>query len=76
MDRIVITNMFHGICHMQVCAESNVTDKEILAVCNEENPAGTEEGWSHVIRNSKGEPHSNPIPCDDHVGRIHFLIEC
>jgi hypothetical protein len=48
-ERIIITIPFHGICHMQVCAEKDVTDEEILKICNEQNPSGTINGWSTVL---------------------------
>jgi hypothetical protein len=34
MERVEITKAFMGICTMQVCAEKDATDKEILEVCN------------------------------------------
>ena len=72
MNRIVVTNSFCGICHMQVCAESDVTDEEILAVCNAENPSGTSLGWCGVVREGDGAP----VQCDDEPGRTHFLASC
>ena len=73
-DRVQVTKPIVGICHMQVCAERDATDEEILAVCNRENPAGTELGWATVIRNS--DDNRNQRPCADNPQRTHFLVAC
>ena len=68
----------YSICYMQVCAVVDVTDQEILEACNRENPAGTENGWSRVIRSAKDvtEKTKIPIACADHPERLHFLVMC
>ena len=78
MERVIVTAPFVGICHMQVCAESDATDEEILAVCNRENPSGTTCGWGHVVRTIGDGDHENmkPLPCADEKGRTHFLVAC
>lgn len=78
MHRVVITRAFNGIAGMQVCAALDATDEEILAVCNAENPSGTELGWCRVIRKNDperglGEQHE-PITCANDAGRLHFLV--
>lgn len=50
MERVIITKPIIGVFAMQVCAESDATDAEILKVCNAENPSGTSGGWSKVVR--------------------------
>lgn len=50
MDKVVITKRWLGLGGMQVCASRDATDKEILAVCNADNPAAIEAGWSTVVR--------------------------
>lgn len=78
MDRVIVTRAFVGIAHMQVCAVTDATDEEILAVCNRENPAGTERGWSTVCRgDSDFWGQTAPVPCassPDH--RLHFMVAC
>ena len=74
MDRIVITKMWHGITSMQVCAEKDVSDDEILKVCNSQNPSGTTGGWSQVVRDDTEHPGRNPAQCDDDPERLHQLI--
>lgn len=69
---VVVTKCMVGICHMQVCAVKDATDKEILAVCNSENPSGTRNGWTQVIRRGKGKP----VVCSEDKGRKHFLAVC
>jgi hypothetical protein len=81
MERVVVTIPIVNICTMQVCALKEATDEEILAVCNKENPAGTENGWSTVIREVdksnifKGK-NKIPVPCDDYPDRLHILVLC
>ena len=66
-----------GLTAMQVCAEANVTDQEILNHCNTHNPAGTTNGWMKVCREETGElTPNNPVKCDDHPERMHFRVEC
>ena len=75
MERVIITNPFMGLVAMQVCAESDAADEEILRICNLENPSGTTGGWGIVIRG--GEPKDGgPIHCSDHPGRTHFIATC
>jgi hypothetical protein len=75
MKRVVVTRPFIGICHMQLCAVDDATDDEILAVANAENPAGTEHGWTTVLRQS-GPNQDGPVPCEQNKGRTHFLVSC
>jgi hypothetical protein len=72
MERVVITNAFVGFCHMQVCAVSDATDEEILLVCNSQNPSGTSNGWTMVLRDGEG----GPVACEQEPGRMHFLAVC
>jgi hypothetical protein len=81
MERVIVTNPFVGICGMQVCAVADATDKEILAVCNSENPSGTTNGWGEVIREVKEEGFMNsknclPVVCKDYPDRLHFIVVC
>ena len=81
MDRVVVTRPIVGICLMQVCAEADTTDEEILAVCNCENPSGTTNGWSKVIRVAvEGSMFETdkalPATCADDSSRLHFLVLC
>lgn len=80
MNRVVITKEIYGPCFMQVCAEFDVTDEEILEVCNRENPSGTDLGWTRVFREDStfmNEPFkSAPVACANHAGRTHFIVVC
>lgn len=75
MDRIVVTQSMIGLLYMQVCAEHNATDEEILTVCNRENLCGTTNGWVTVIRESEDEGKL-PGPCQNFPNRTHFLVAC
>jgi hypothetical protein len=81
LDRVVITKAFVGLLFMQVCALADATDEEILALCNRENPAGTTNGWSSVIRALEEEDEfiteeHLPIVCGEYPERRHFLVAC
>lgn len=77
MNRVIVTKCMVGLFHMQICAVKDATDKEVLLVCNKENPSGTTAGWGKVIR-KKEEPKDNhaPTQCDDYPNRIHLLAVC
>lgn len=79
--RVIVTRPMVGVCAMQVCAVKDATDEEILAVCNDENPAGTTNGWGEVIRSVEEDSlfktaNSQPVQCVDHDDRMHFLVLC
>ena len=75
MDKVIVSRSMIGICHMQVCVEHNATDKEILEVCNGENPAGTSKGWTTVLRKDN-KFTEGPVQCKDYKDRTHFLVAC
>ena len=82
MERVIITRRMIGLVAMQVCAVKDATDEEILIVCNNENPSGTSNGWTSVVRevkedNSYYTKYSLPVPCGDNPEtRLHFIILC
>lgn len=77
MKRVIVTRPIFGICHMQVCAAKDATDEEILEVCNRENLAGTQNGWSHVCReDSEFWGPTAPVTCADDENRLHILVAC
>jgi hypothetical protein len=73
--RIETTRSFVGICHMQVCADPDVTDEELLHHCNINNPSGTTGGWSFVVRQG-GEKEQKPTQCESDKNKMHFLVGC
>lgn len=75
--RVIVTRPIVGVCHMQVCAVKDATDEEILMVCNHENPAGTEHGWSSVCHTDDDFwGKTRPTPCVDDPTRTHLLVSC
>ncbi|MFA5153698.1 MAG: hypothetical protein WC554_14150 [Clostridia bacterium] len=76
MKRVVVTNPFIGICYMSVCAVTDATDKEILEIANKENPSGTRNGWSTVVRENHKDKRLRPVICDDDKNRKHFILIC
>lgn len=84
MNRVVITRAMmsskdwgvFALAYMQVCAEADASDEEILETCNRENPAGTSNGWTTVVRDNEKEPDLNPKVCSDHSDRLHLLVVC
>lgn len=79
VNRVLITRIIVGICHMQVCAVIDATDDEILTICNRENPSGTIAGWGRVIREDQ-EPDMfgdlRPVVCAMDPERRHFMVGC
>ena len=78
MERVVVTRPIVGIYAMQVCAEKDATDEEILSVCNGENPAGTIHGWTRVFREVDEYHGENllPVQCESYDDRLHFIVFC
>lgn len=77
MNRVIVTRPIIGICHMQVCAHNDVTDDEILEVCNRENPSGTSNGWSTVCHtDSESWGKVGPVQCKDDPERTHYMVSC
>ena len=84
MDRVEVTISMIGLTLMQVCAIKDATDEEILQIANSENPAGTTNGWTLVIReNNKPDyweddtfEQAKPVQCEDHPDRMHFILVC
>lgn len=79
LPRVVVTRPMVGIAHMQVCAVSDVTDAEILAACNDQNPSGTSLGWSSVVRSHEEDPtwgKLGPVQCEGDPTRSHFMVSC
>lgn len=70
--RVVVSDPFVGLLYMQLCAETDATDSELLDVANRDNPSGTSLGWAYVVREDEGEP----VPCADDSTRTHFLVGC
>ena len=81
MEKVIVTKMLVGICHMQVCVLRDATDDEILIVCNRENPSGTTNGWTNVVRTINEDdffdsPNMLPVQCTDYPERVHLLVAC
>ncbi|KKL07294.1 hypothetical protein LCGC14_2587460 [marine sediment metagenome] len=77
MEKVVITRPFVGICYMQVCAEKDATDEEILNICNTNNPSGTFNGRG-VVRevNDLDQDNMLPVVCKICPERLHFIVYC
>ncbi len=78
MKNVIVIKEFNGIFGMNVCCTKDVTDEEILKVCNEKNPAGTTNGWCRVIRKAENEweEKGSPCQCADNPNRIHYSVVC
>lgn len=74
---MVTTNILMSDWLMQVCAVEDASDAEILEVCNRERPLKSHRGgrsqWMTVYRTPQNDFH-NPIVCEEHPGRLHFLV--
>lgn len=78
LKRVIVTKQMIGLCLMQVCAEKDATNKEILEVCNSQNVSGTNGGWQTVIRktNKNFDEKYLPKQCAEYPERLHFLVVC
>ena len=76
MERVVVSREFMGLFSMQVCAVKDATDEEILEVCRAKNPVGTSNDWCRVIRSDEERTGRNPVQCEEHEDRLHFLVDC
>ena len=81
MDRVIVTKPMVGIFAMQVCACKEATNAEVLKVCNRQNPAGTSNGWSTVVRtkddlSSMVAENCLPVQCADDAEREHLMVLC
>lgn len=74
--RVIVIRPVMGITGMQVCCVKDATDEEILAVCNEENPSGTMNGWVEVVRDDNSKYAQGPVSCDADKNRLHIIIIC
>lgn len=77
--KVVVLKPMVGICHMQACVDVAATDEEILAMCNQLNLSGTQNGWAQVHRAAENGFFKTPapVPCADNPqGRVHLLVSC
>jgi len=58
---------------MAVCAVADATDEEIIEACNQENPSGTQCGWT-IVERSPGD--KSPMDCNKYSFRTHFIVQC
>ena len=65
-----------GFCYMQVCAEKDCTDQELLDHANIHNPSGTSQGWGEVAREDCEESRMRPVQCEEYEDRFHFILIC
>jgi hypothetical protein len=72
LPRVAVTRFIVGLYHAQACAVADATDAEVLEVMQRDNPAGTERGWTSVVR----EGENGPVLCAETPGRIHLLVSC
>ena len=79
MDKVIITRPVLGFAGMQVCAEKDSSNEEILQVCNALNPSGTTHGWGIVVRTGEEVADGKalvPVQCEDYKDRLHFIVIC
>lgn len=86
LEKVVVSRVYANLCIMQVCAEKDLTDEEILAICNRDNPIGTPRRWTTVIREVEyvldadgtigDKKIALPAQCEDYPDRNHFLVLC
>jgi hypothetical protein len=81
-QRVCVTLPWAGLRAMQVCVMKDVTDEEILAVCNSENPQMVTGGWHTVVKDKKHarrlgvDECSAPGQCVECPNRLHKIAIC
>jgi hypothetical protein len=68
LRRIEVVRPHLGEYWMEVCAEADCRDEELLAFANAEYG----DGWTHVWRES--EKGFGPLPCIHDRRRMHFVL--
>jgi hypothetical protein len=79
-QRVLVTLPYAGLRAMQVCVVKDVTDDEILAVCNKENPQLVTGGWHTVVRTEADldgvDNAALPGQCVEYPDRQHMIVLC
>lgn len=66
-----------GPCYLSVCAENEVSIKEITEQVNQEHPTGLNHGWKLSKKAAFLDGTDMPCPCDRHSEtRKHYLFNC
>lgn len=59
------------------CAPDGMTQEEIVRRVNAMYPSGTTNSWCWPSDSRFQEnPKINPLPCGEHAGRTHHVLEC
>lgn len=65
-----------GLLDMQVCVPKESTDEEVLAFAEEQNPCGTQNGWSIRRQGSKFLSGCDErVQCVDHEDCVHIMLD-
>jgi len=81
-QRIITTLPFAGLRAMQICVMEGVSDEEILAHCNSDNPQKVTGGWHTVVRDTAHarelgvDEVAAPGKCVECAGRWHKIAIC
>jgi len=70
LRRIEVVRPHLGAYFMEVCAEGDCRDEELLAYANAE----WGEGWSRVVRGVPPGAGLDPLPCRHDRRRKHFVL--
>ena len=74
-DEFIVSR--RGVFDMQVCVPKTATNKEIKDFANDENPAGTRNGW--FIRKQGDEllgGADERTQCEDDKEKVHIMLDC
>lgn len=60
---------------MSVCAPADMDREQVERLANIESPTGLSRPWKIPDKPFSG-GESNPNPCDNEEGRLHYLLCC
>lgn len=68
-----VITISEGLCYKSMCAVADASIDEIEA---EAGPSGTRRGWKLSEDTHFATGQTNPCPCDQEEGRLHYLLSC
>ncbi len=66
-----------GPCALSVCADKEISVKEITELVNEARPTNIQTDWEHSnAKHFKCGVFPNPGQCPESSDRLHYLFNC
>jgi hypothetical protein len=66
-----------GVCRASVCADKNLSLKELTERLNVSHPTGIQSKWKLSKDPTFASGETNPCPCEQYPEtRLHYLFDC